>query len=165
MILHPVFLAGLPVASAKLDDADQHRIALHHWRLQPFGYAATAIKDESGIWRTVTMHRFILGLPHLGRKGCPRTGVVDHINGDPLDNQRSNLRITTQSENRRNAHRDPLGVSGVRGVFPIGNRWIARWREDSHLRSRKFDTVAEAAEFRAKVVSAKRAEELWGVGA
>jgi len=39
------------------------------------------------------LSRFIMGITD---------GVVDHINGDPLDNRRSNLRICTMSENTRN---------------------------------------------------------------
>mgnify|MGYP007100168569 CR=1 FL=1 len=41
------------------------------------------------------MHRFILELPY----GKTDKRVVDHLNGDSLDNTRQNLEITTQTEN------------------------------------------------------------------
>lgn len=45
----------------------------------------------------VSMHRFILDAP----EGL----VVDHINGDGLDNRRGNLRVCTVTENNRNRRR------------------------------------------------------------
>ena len=44
--------------------------------------------------RSIYMHREILN--------CPIGLEVDHINGDPLDNQRNNLRTCTHLENSRN---------------------------------------------------------------
>ncbi len=41
--------------------------------------------------RTIYLHRFLLNFPE--------NMVVDHINHDPLDNTRTNLRIVTKSEN------------------------------------------------------------------
>ena len=52
------------------------------------------------------MHRLITN--------APSDKEVDHINGDGLDNRRSNLRLTSKADNQRNSylHRSgkPVGV-------------------------------------------------------
>lgn len=61
------------------------------------------------------LHREILGEP-------PFSGAeVDHINGDNLDNQRSNLRWVTHAQNMQNRSRRGSGKSGYRGVH-----WVSR---------------------------------------
>ena len=52
-----------------------------------------------GVWidkkvKIVRMHRVLLNIP--SNKEC------DHINGDKLDNRRSNLRVCTRSDNGKN---------------------------------------------------------------
>lgn len=78
------------------------------WRLGNHGYA-TRGKKLNGKCNTVLLHRAIMYIP----KGFE----VDHINGDPLDNRRANLRICTHQQNsfnrksRRESTSQYLGVS------------------------------------------------------
>ncbi len=64
-------------------------------------YALSCDSGKRGL-----LHRMILDVP--------RDMVVDHANGDALDNQAGNLRICTQSQNcanaKRKAHSLPKGV-------------------------------------------------------
>ena len=64
------------------------------------------------------MHRFILGLTD------PRV-KVDHMDGNGLNNQRSNLRICTIAENNKNCKIRKDNTSGRKGVtwFKPNQKW------------------------------------------
>jgi len=68
------------------------------------------------------MHILITGYK-IGRR-------VDHINGNGLDNRRSNLRIATSQQNNRNRKICNLNTSGFKGVRLDRNKWRADIRID-----------------------------------
>lgn len=110
-----------------LGTADAPRAATHYFRGADQRVAALA------------MHRLITS--------APASMCVDHINGDPLDNRRANLRLCTHAENMRN--RKPhkrRGEALPKGVTKIGNRYRATIRHnDENRRLGYFDTAEEAA--------------------
>lgn len=70
-----------------------------------------------------SLHRYIMK-PPAGM-------VVDHINGNTLDNRRANLRIVTQAENAMNIHKRSKCPSGYRAVYfakNIEKCWRLRFR-------------------------------------
>lgn len=82
---------------AIIDDSDFEAVSKHSWtgcnsRGELF-YARTRIAGK-----TVMMHRLIMASECNGLE-------VDHRDGDGLNNQRSNLRAVTHSENLQNTHR------------------------------------------------------------
>lgn len=81
-----------------VDDHDFDEVKKHKWRLSNTGRPCRSTSAASHGRRDINilLYRQILGIvfqPEI---------QVDHINGDPLDNRRSNLRFSTQSENCRN---------------------------------------------------------------
>ena len=88
--------ALIPVGNewAIVDKADYDALSQHRWLKHSKGYAYRSGKDENGVNKMILMHRQIMQ---------PAPGlVVDHINHDPLDNTRANLRTCTQRENMKN---------------------------------------------------------------
>lgn len=69
----------------------------------------------NGKRRTLTLHHFLTGWDY-----------VDHVNGDGLDNRRSNLRWATHAQNMANQDRRSTNQSGFKGVHPKKRRWAAR---------------------------------------
>lgn len=65
----------------------------------------------------ILMHRLIAG--------TPKDMDTDHINGDGLDNRRSNLRVCTTSQNMGNT-RHYGKKSQYKGVQPHKDKWVAR---------------------------------------
>ncbi|HEX6796370.1 MAG TPA: HNH endonuclease [Ktedonobacterales bacterium] len=99
-------------------------LAAHRWTLQAGRYAARKTVSE-GVPRQHVMHRIILARK-LGRPIKPGM-VVDHINGDGLDNRRANLREATQTDNMRNVRPRSGGASKYKGVRRLGlHTWEAR---------------------------------------
>lgn len=71
--------------------------------------------------------------------------VIDHIDGDPFNNNIANLRSIPSGENARNAKKRKDNKTGVTGVvFYKGSppksygTYIALWKEDGKSRSRTF---------------------------
>lgn len=68
----------------------------------------------------VSMHRMVANLVGLG------AGMIDHKNGDGLDNRAENLRIADHAQNAWNSIRQ-VGASGVPGVHRNRNGWAVRF--------------------------------------
>ena len=76
-------------------------------------------------WSSTHIARLILGLVSGDRR------VADHINGNPLDNRKLNLRACTYAENARNQRLRRDNKSGFKGVSQVSwNRWTAIIRPD-----------------------------------
>lgn len=95
----------------------------------------------------VYLHRFIAGV-------TPSDAFeVDHIDGNGLNNSRSNLRVVTHAEQMQNVLQT-TGSSRFRGVTRHGNRWIAQMQSggvNKHLGI--FDDEEEAARIAANARS------------
>ena len=100
---------------AQVDDADYDWLNRYTWRAlwshTSHAFYAIRVTSRKDGRKTILMHREILGLP----PGDPRRG--DHKEtGDTLNNQRSNLRIASSSQNSCNCRKRGHNTSGFKGV-------------------------------------------------
>lgn len=123
--------------NAKIDPEMAEHLSQWNWCANPTKSGFYAQRKESG--KTVYLHRFVAE--------ADDGEVVDHINGDTLDNRQMNLRVTSQSENMRNVSSRRASASGFLGVYPRNGRFIARIKIDGrHEFIGTFDTAEQAAE-------------------
>lgn len=129
------------VLTVQIDGEDRETLRSHRWypslRAGPHYDHTYVITQIDG--RTVYLHRLLMGEPE---------GIVDHINGDTLDNRRANLRIVTLSLNNANQAPCRGGLSRYKGVsfHRARRRWYAYITTDQRKRQLGyFDTELEAA--------------------
>jgi hypothetical protein len=130
-------------------DDEMYRLCRNYrWYIVPIkNNKYAAIKDP----KTVYMHRFIME-HHLGRK-LDSKEEIDHIDGNGLNNQLSNLRIVNRSQNMSNQrlHRDSksdyIGVHyNPRYKNPYRVKLMINYK--NKYVNKGFDTPEEAAEQR-----------------
>jgi hypothetical protein len=79
-------------------------------------------------------------------KDFPSPLVVDHKNGDTLDNRQENLRVITRGDNTLNQGMSKNNTSGFKGVRREGNVWSAQVkRKGVYFYLGCFKTKEEAA--------------------
>jgi hypothetical protein len=128
---------------------DYERVSQYTWTALCSSKNAYACRNDRG--KTVYLHQFLMNPP----KGM----VVDHIDGNGLNDRRSNLRVCTKQQNSFNC-RPIIGSSRFKGVhfFKPAGKWRARIR----LNGREmcigyFDDEIEAAK-----AYDRKARELFG---
>jgi len=119
---------------AYVDAADYERLSQHRWRV----YGGYAARYEKG--RPIFMHHEIMKPP----KGM----VIDHRNGNRLDNTARNLRACTHGENTHNCPKRMGAVSRFKGVWRVrsSRRWYATFTFKGEVfRLGSFSEEIEAA--------------------
>lgn len=119
----------------EIDDEDWEMVKQHKWCTDGLGYVITRIDGN-----LIRLHRFILNNPY-GK-------TIDHIDGNGMNNKRSNLRVCTQGQNLMNQKPQPNKSSKYKGVrwHKASNAWSAQIkvnRKSTHLGT--FDSESEAA--------------------
>lgn len=117
-----------------VDNEDFEKLSKYSWTISR-GYVIRSlyhIKKGSAM----RMHRDIMG----------NKGEVDHINGNKLDNRRTNLRLVTHHQNLFNRPVRKDSKTGVKGVRRVGNAFTARIKfngKEKHIGT--FFSIIEAA--------------------
>lgn len=118
------------------------------------GYIKTTIKDGDRR-RGYCLHWVILGEPDRSSD----KPIVDHINGDPADNRKQNLRFVTCRENVLNSKiKASVTESGVPGVTKkkSNGKWIAQISvNNKRIKIGEFDELQDA------IVARRQAEETY----
>lgn len=113
---------------ALVDDEDFENLNQYSWHLDGRGYVVTSIgipgsynkkTCPKGKHWMVKMHRLIME--------TPKNMVVDHLNHNPLDNRKCNLRNCTSAENCKNTSKRNGRTSKYLGVGwrPDKQKWRA----------------------------------------
>ncbi len=92
------------------------------------GYRNVRIQYD-GKQRIHPAHRIIWAIVH----GEMPDRLIDHIDGDGLNNRLVNLRLATQSQNSMNGKFFKDTRSGMKGVVVSGNKFLARIKVKGQL--------------------------------
>jgi hypothetical protein len=106
-----------------VDDADFLWLMQRNWRATKRGN--TWYASAGRLFGVVHMHRLITN--------APKEMQVDHINGDGLDNRRSNLRVCTRAENQGNRKMSKNNAAGYKGVAPYGGKYRSQIKHNGKV--------------------------------
>lgn len=125
---------------AIVDDEDYEWLVRWKWHARKGRHGVYALRWEpGGKGRYLRMHRVIMS--------PGEDEVVDHINGDSLDNRRCNLRVCDIQQNSFNQRAQRGAVSSYKGVSFCGGKWHSRITVYGNtLFLGQFDTEEEAAQ-------------------
>ena len=107
----PVYQFKKVVTQTKVDDSDFEFLSKHKWRIHKLkytSYARTTCHVSYGKTYTLYLHQLLMK--------PPEGFITDHIDRDGLNNQRSNLRLATRSQNKANQKKHWKGTSKYKGV-------------------------------------------------
>jgi hypothetical protein len=126
-----------------LDREDYYKFGNIKWALggrKNNFYAIGGIRNKDGELEKVSLHRLILN--------PPENKLVDHRNGNGLDNRRENLRLATHAQNMLNRRKQKNTSSKFIGVY--FDKQTGKWRAKIKVNSKtmhigRFDSELQAA--------------------
>lgn len=131
---------------AIVDNEDFEKLNQYKWffsRCRNSGYAWRWIR-KNGKRICVSMQRDVLNY-------FSKNMVVDHINRNPLDNRKNNLRVCSNSQNCNNSEVRQHNKTGLKGVHVHKSRYLTSWiaqiqKEGKKMYLGSFPTPEEAHE-------------------
>lgn len=126
-------------AYALIDPEDYDLVWNYDWHQNNAGYAVSSVR-QNGRRVYVRMHRLIMNPPD--------DLLVDHINGNTIDNRRSNLRICNTSENVKNRVMQKRNKVGEKNISVRKSGRFEAGVISNGIRHRKmFDNLADAKKY------------------
>jgi hypothetical protein len=120
-----------------VDEEDYEELATLTWHHGDEGYVVHTV-GMGGKTYQLLMHRVVL-------RAAPDV-LVDHRDGNRLDNRKDNLRSASHRQNAQN--RAPIAGRRWKGVYAAGDRWKARIKHDGrmiHLGAYESEEIAALA--------------------
>lgn len=136
-----------------IDKEDLEKVMQYRWYIakNDNGYYAKTNIKEGQKFKSTYMHRLL--------KDCPKNRVIDHRNGNGLDNRKCNLKICTQKENTNNQKLSSNNTSGYRNI--CWNRINKTWDvQIKHKRIGQYNELKDAVIARNKYLIENMANEL-----
>ena len=122
-----------------MDDRDFDALNARVWKYKPMNPRSSNGYARSG--EGYLMHRVVMD--------APEGKAIDHINGNGLDNRKSNLRFATRRQNNMNMKLRKENTSGFKGVRmeTPGRKYRATIRDNNGNKKHlgMFDEPKEAA--------------------
>jgi hypothetical protein len=117
------------------DEEDRDSLLSFKWSINSQGYVTSSLNRYP-----ILVHRFILGLNYKDGN------IVDHINGNKLDNRKINLRLCNNFENLRNQKKHKDGVMKYKGIYKTKSGRFASqiWHDNRKIHLGCYDTEEEA---------------------
>lgn len=138
-------LAYVPLTrgyEAVIDAADVSLVEGWNWCALVRPKSVYAMRFSEGAEKkTILLHRVIAGTP----EGMD----TDHIDGNGLNNRRSNVRVATKGQNMHNQRLSSANTSGVKGVSWVKRR--QKWQAQICANGKRvglgyYDTIADAGQ-------------------
>lgn len=121
-----------------IDIVDYKKISSYAWTIKRDEQNNFRVRCTSSEYKGKDLHRLLFSYD-------TKNFVIDHINRNPLDNRRINLRLTTHSVNSTNAKARSNSKTGIRGVYYRDERvgisrpsWVCEWSIDGKRYTKSF---------------------------
>lgn len=119
------------------DIEDYEKIRMINWIVKSNNYVEGMDEQRNSI----SLHRLVMGFPNCH---------IDHINHNPQDNRKRNLRLVTREQNQANTKIRKDNTSGIKGVYfsNIRGCWIGCMQVNHKQFSRGFTNKEDAIKYR-----------------
>jgi hypothetical protein len=134
------------------DELNQYKWFAHKKRNNKYYSIRTVWMKMEKTKKTIRMHRVIMN--------CSDDKIVDHKDGNGLNNQRENLRICTNLQNQGNRKLNKNNTSGIRGVYL--RKDDKKWEANIRINNKTKHLGIFTDKLEAKNVYTKAAKEHFG---